>query len=143
MSPRRLRLRGLSEDLGFSPEARRENIRRAAALALALAEAGLVAIVALISPYAADRDEAARRFRARGILFVEVYVNAPREVCEQRDPKGLYREARAGRLAGLTGLDSPYEPPPHPALELRTGDQDEQACVQRLKEIALRIALTG
>ena len=69
--------------------------------------------------------------------------NAPREVCEQRDPKGLYREARAGRLAGLTGLDSPYEPPPHPALELRTGDQDEQACVQRLKEIALRITLTG
>ncbi|MCE2861652.1 MAG: adenylyl-sulfate kinase [Opitutaceae bacterium] len=135
--------RGLSERLGFSPEDRRENIRRAAALALALAEAGLVAIVALISPYAADRDEAARRFRARGIPFDEVYVNAPREVCEQRDPKGLYREARAGRLEGLTGLDSPYEPPPHPALELRTGDEDEQACVQRLREIALRIALSG
>jgi len=102
--------------LGFSPEDREENIRRIGAVAKLFCEAGLIAITAFISPYRADRD------RVRASLapgdFIEVYVNTPLEVCEQRDPKGLYKKARAGELKGFTGIDDPYEPPLSPELVL-------------------------
>ncbi|MCS7304588.1 MAG: adenylyl-sulfate kinase [Thermoguttaceae bacterium] len=102
--------------LGFSPEDREENIRRVGAVAKLFCEAGLIAITAFISPYRADRD------RVRASLapgdFIEVYVNTPLEICEQRDPKGLYKKARAGLLKGFTGIDDPYEPPLRPELVL-------------------------
>lgn len=102
--------------LGFSPEDREENIRRIGAVAKLFCEAGLIVITAFISPYRADRD----RVRASMVPgdFIEVYVNTPLEVCEQRDPKGLYKKARAGQLKGFTGIDDPYEPPLRPEIVL-------------------------
>ena len=111
-------LRGtLNTDLGFSAEDRAESVRRAAAVAGILAESGQITIVSLISPFAADRNAA--RALARHPFF-EVYVNAPLATCEERDPKGLYRRARSGELRSFTGIDSPYEPPAAPDLEIRT-----------------------
>ena len=107
---------GLNRDLGFAPGDRTENVRRAAEVACLLAESGVVAIVALVSPYRADRDNARALHDAAGLPFHEVYVATPPEICEQRDPKGLYRRARAGQLSDLTGVDAPYEPPTAPDL---------------------------
>jgi bifunctional enzyme CysN/CysC len=107
----------LNTDLGFSDDDRRESVRRAAAVAAILAESGQIAIVSLISPFVSDRDAA--RAAARHPFF-EVYVNAPLATCEERDPKGLYRKARNGELRSFTGIDSPYEAPASPDLELRT-----------------------
>jgi len=102
--------------LGFSAQDREENIRRIGAVAKLFADAGVIAITAFISPYRADRD------RVRASLppgdFVEVFVDAPIEVCEARDPKGLYKKARAGELKGFTGIDDPYEPPLNPEIRL-------------------------
>lgn len=123
---------GLSQGLGFSPEDRRENIRRATELALHLGEAGLVAIVALISPLGADRDRAARRIRARGVTFAEVYINSPLDTCEHRDVKGLYLKARRGEIPGFTGIDAPYEPPATPGLELHTDRESVGESVAKL-----------
>lgn len=114
---------GLSRDLGFSTQDRQENIRRTAEAAILLARSGVVAIVALISPFEVERKAAAERARAQGLRFAEIYINAPLAVCEQRDPKALYRRARAGEIRNLTGIDSPYEAPRTPDLELRT-DRD-------------------
>jgi len=102
---------GLNGDLGFDEVARRENVRRTAHVARLLAESGTIALVSLVSPYAADRAAAATLHRADDLAFMEIFVDAPLEVCEQRDPKGLYARARAGELAGLTGVGAPYEPP--------------------------------
>ncbi len=102
--------------LGFSPEDREENIRRIGAVAKLFCEAGLIAITAFISPYRADRDRV-RASMAPGD-FIEVYVNTPLEICEQRDPKGLYKKARSGQLKGFTGIDDPYEPPLRPEIVL-------------------------
>ena len=105
--------------LGFSPQDRQENIRRIAAVAGLFADAGVIALVAFVSPYREDRDAARRTIEARAPgSFLEVFVDAPLEVCESRDPKGLYRKARAGELPGFTGIDAPYEPPTHPELRL-------------------------
>jgi adenylyl-sulfate kinase len=103
--------RGLNSDLGFAPTDRVENIRRAAEVARLLAEAGTIVIVALISPYRADRAHARRIALEGGCDFIEVHVDAPLEVCEQRDPKSLYRKARAGLIKEFTGIDAPYETP--------------------------------
>lgn len=132
---------GLSKDLGFSLEARRENVRRAAELAVILADAGLVVIVALISPLRADRDAAAERVRGAAVPFAEVYVNAPLDVCEKRDPKGLYRKARAGVLKDFTGIDSRYEAPPQPDLEVCTDRETADQSVEKLVALALRLAV--
>jgi len=102
--------------LGFSAQDREENIRRIGAVAKLFCEAGIIAITAFISPYRADRDRV-RASLANGD-FVEVFVHAPLEVCESRDPKGLYQKARAGELKGFTGIDDPYEPPLRPELIL-------------------------
>ncbi len=109
---------GLSGDLGFDAGSRAENSRRAGEAARMLADAGIVAIVALVSPYAEHRERVRRRHEEDGLPFVEIYVDTPLEVCEQRDPKGLYRRARAGTLRNMTGVDDPYEPPPQPELVL-------------------------
>jgi bifunctional enzyme CysN/CysC len=109
---------GLNADLGFSPGDRKENIRRIGHVASLFADAGIICITALISPYREDR-EMVRRIAPEG-RFIEVYVNAPLEVCEQRDPKGLYAKARAGEIANFTGVSAPYETPDKPEVELHT-----------------------
>jgi adenylyl-sulfate kinase len=109
---------GLNGDLGFSAADRSENVRRAGHVALLLADAGLVALVSLISPYAEDRERVRATHLEAGLPFLEAYVNTPLEECERRDPKGLYARARAGALRGFTGVDDPYEPPRSPELEL-------------------------
>ena len=105
--------------LGFSAMDREENIRRIGAVTKLFADSGTVALTAFISPYKADRNNV-RKMHAAGD-FIEVYVNAPLEVCEARDPKGLYKKARAGELKGFTGIDDPYEAPDAPELELDAG----------------------
>jgi adenylyl-sulfate kinase len=109
---------GLNGDLGFSAEDRAENVRRTAHAAALLAEAGVVALVALVSPYAADRATARAVHEAAGVPFVEVYVATPLAECERRDPKGLYARARAGDLPGLTGVGDVYEAPEAPELAI-------------------------
>lgn len=108
--------------LGFSPEDREENIRRIAAVTELFCSAGLVTLTAFVSPYRRDRDLARRHVESQGAPgdFVEVFVDAPLEVCEARDPKGLYKKARAGELQGMTGIDDPYEPPENPELVLHS-----------------------
>jgi bifunctional enzyme CysN/CysC len=108
--------RNLSKDLGFSKEDRDENVRRVGFVAEMLTRNGVIALVSLISPYRQAREEVRRRIGN----FLEVYVHAPLEVCEQRDVKGLYRRARAGEIPGMTGVNDPYEPPLNPDLECRT-----------------------
>jgi len=105
--------------LGFSAEDREENIRRIGCVAKLFCDAGIVAITAFISPYRADRDRA-RAMVAEGD-FIEIFVDAPLEVCEARDPKGLYEKARAGELKGFTGIDDPYEPPERPEIVIQAG----------------------
>jgi adenylyl-sulfate kinase len=110
--------RGLCKDLGFSAEDRRENIRRVGEVAALFADAGCIAIAAFISPIREDR-EIVRRIVARG-RFVEVFVNAPLSICEQRDVKGLYAKARANEIKNFTGISAPYEAPTAAEIELHT-----------------------
>jgi bifunctional enzyme CysN/CysC len=118
---------GLNGDLGFSAADRAENVRRVGHVASLLADAGVVALVPLVSPYRGDRDRVRALHLAAGLPFVEVFVDTPLELCEQRDPKGLYAKARAGELTGLTGIDDPYEPPAAPELVLRPEQGDPEA----------------
>ena len=111
---------GLNGDLGFSAEDRSENVRRVAEVARLFADAGVVVLVPVISPYRAGREHARRLHEAAGLTFLEVFVDAPIEVCEARDPKGLYAKARAGELTGFTGIDDPYEAPTAPELVIST-----------------------
>jgi bifunctional enzyme CysN/CysC len=115
---------GLNADLGFSAADRTENIRRIGEVARLFADAGVVALVPVISPYRSDRDRARAIHEAVGLRFVEVFVDTPLAVCEQRDPKGLYAKARAGQITGFTGIDDPYEAPEHPDLRLTPADGD-------------------
>src|SRR5690348_8194306 len=121
---------GLNKNLGFSPEDRTENIRRIGEVAKLFTDAGLVAITAFISPYRADRDQ------VRALVppddFVEVLVDCPLEVCEQRDVKGLYEKARAGKIPEFTGISAPYEAPLEPELTLRTHELTVTDSVARL-----------
>ena len=113
---------GLNGDLGFSAAHRAENVRRTAEVSALLADAGVVVLVALVSPYRADRDRARAVHEARGLPFLEIHVATPLEECERRDPKGLYARARAGEISGLTGVDDPYEPPENPEVVVGVGD---------------------
>jgi bifunctional enzyme CysN/CysC len=115
---------GLNANLSFSPADRAENVRRVAEVAKLMADAGMVAIVSLVSPYRADRDRARASHVEAGLPFVEVFVDTPLEVCEARDPKGMYAKARAGEITGFTGIDAPYEAPLSPELLLRPVDGD-------------------
>ncbi len=120
---------GLNADLAFTAEDRDENVRRVAEVARLMADAGLVALVPLVSPYRAARDRARAVHEAAAVPFHEVFVDTPVELCEQRDPKGLYARARAGEITGFTGVDDPYEAPAAPELRLvpADGDADEMA----------------
>jgi bifunctional enzyme CysN/CysC len=109
---------GICGDLGFSGADRETNVRRVGELAQLFADAGLIAIVALISPFAAARGAVRQRHAQAGLSFYEVFVDTPLEVCAARDSKGLYARARAGELHGFTGVDDPYEPPARPDLRL-------------------------
>jgi adenylylsulfate kinase len=127
---------GLCRDLGMGVDCRRENIRRMAEVARLMVDAGLIVIVAAISPFRAER-EAARRLFAEG-EFVEVYVSTPFAVCAQRDPKGLYLAAREGRIKDFTGVDSPYEVPLHAECEIDTQRLDMADACQRLSALLLK-----
>jgi bifunctional enzyme CysN/CysC len=113
---------GLNCDLGFDPASRSENVRRAAQVARLFADAGMVALVSLISPYAADRRLARLVHEDVGIPFIEVFVDTALEECERRDPKGLYARARARELRNFTGVDAPYERPQTPDVVIRTAE---------------------
>jgi len=113
---------GLNGDLGFSDQDRTENVRRVAEVARLMGDAGLVALVPVISPFRAGRQQARELHQAAGVPFFEVFVDTPLEVCEQRDPKGLYAKVRAGELTGFTGIDAPYEAPENPDLVLTPAD---------------------
>jgi adenylylsulfate kinase len=120
---------GLNKNLGFSPADRTENIRRIGEVAKLFTEAGMVVVTAFISPYRADRDQ------VRALMpehFVEVHVDCPIAVCEQRDVKGLYQKARAGQIPEFTGVSAPYEEPLTPELTLRTGEQTIEESVRQV-----------
>ena len=119
--------RGLNSDLGFSPEDRAENIRRVGEVAALFSRAGVVVILAVISPYRSDR---ARARAAAGDDFHEIYVKAPLEVCERRDPKGLYVRARRGEIKDFTGISAPYETPEAPDLVVDTAANDVPSCIE-------------
>lgn len=120
---------GLNRDLGFTAADRIENIRRVTELAALFVDAGAIVLTAFISPFRADRDAARTRL---GASFVEVFVDPGLAVCEARDPKGLYRKARAGDLPDFTGIGSPYEPPDAPELRLDTGVEAVEVAVARV-----------
>jgi adenylylsulfate kinase len=123
---------GLNKDLGFSASDRTENIRRIGEVARLFADAGCICVAAFISPYAADRQAARALHQASGLPFIEVYIRCPLSVAEDRDPKGLYKKARAGLIHGFTGIDDPYEEPEHPEVTLDTDQLSVADCVNRL-----------
>jgi len=122
--------RGLNCDLGFSEMDRVENIRRVAEVARLMADAGLVVLVSLISPFRADRDLA--RMRMGQGMFIEVFVDAPLSVAESRDPKGLYQKARRGEIGNFTGVDSPYEAPEQPEIHVETADVSAESAADQV-----------
>jgi bifunctional enzyme CysN/CysC len=133
---------GLNSNLGFAPEDRSENIRRVSEVAKLMADAGTVVITSFISPYRLDRRLAREIALQAGAEFVEIFVNAPLAVCEERDPKGLYEKARAGKLKGFTGIDAPYEAPDDPEIVVQTDQQSPRESVDRiLEELLPRLRL--
>ncbi|BBW99083.1 hypothetical protein MMOR_00200 [Mycolicibacterium moriokaense] len=129
---------GLSDDLGFSPGDRAENIRRVGHLTRLFADAGVVALASLVSPLKSDREIARALNDAAKLPFIEVYVATPVEECAKRDPKGLYARARAGELKGLTGFDAPYEAPESPDLVLDTTGADIDGLVKQVVDLLNR-----
>jgi len=123
---------GLNKDLGFTEEDRRENIRRIGEVAKLFVDAGIVVLTAFISPYRRDRDFV-RNLVAEGD-FIEVYVKCPLGVCEKRDPKGLYKKARAGIIKNFTGIDDPYEEPESPEVVVETDKMSVNECVEKIIE---------
>lgn len=119
---------GLSKDLGFTEDDRRENIRRIGEVSKLMMDAGLVVLTAFISPYRADRDIV--RSLLKQDEFIEVFVDCPLDVCEKRDPKGLYKKARSGEIRNFTGIDSIYEAPVNPDLHIKTGEQSVEESVK-------------
>ena len=117
---------GLNKNLGFSEEDRAENIRRVSEVAKLFADAGIITITSFISPYHADRDLARKLHKDGGLPFVEIFMDTPIDVCEQRDPKGLYKKARKGEITGFTGVDDPYEPPLKPEMVVKSAENTLQ-----------------
>lgn len=124
---------GLNKDLGFSDDDRVENIRRIGEVAKLMVDAGLIVLAAFVSPFRADRG-LVRCLLAEG-EFIEIHVNTPMAVCESRDPKGLYKKARAGGIKHFTGIDSEYEPPNKPEILLNTGESSVEECVEQILEV--------
>ena len=129
--------KGLSSDLGLTPADRYEQARRAAQVAALLAGEGVVAIVALVSPYRGARLRARQIHDRLGLRFIEVWVDTPLAICQQRDPKGLYAEARAGRLQGLTGISAAYEPPESPELRVSGHDESPDELAKQIVDLLL------
>jgi adenylyl-sulfate kinase len=125
---------GLNSDLGFTEADRNENVRRAAEAAQLMVDAGLIVIVGLISPFKKERDWARSLFKDN--QFKEIYISTSLQECEQRDTKGLYRKARQGEVKDFTGIDSPYEPPENPDINIDTQDKSVSDCVQMILEKA-------
>jgi adenylyl-sulfate kinase len=127
---------GLCSDLGFSDNDREENIRRVGEVCKLFADAGLIVMSAFISPFTSDRRMVRKLFPAGE--FIEVYMDTPLATCEERDPKGLYQKARAGEISHFTGIDSPYEAPPHPEISLDTSGSSVDDCVESLISYLLK-----
>jgi adenylylsulfate kinase len=123
---------GLNKDLGFSPEDRKENLRRVGEVAKLLVDAGLLTIAAFISPYASDRDAIRGLFSKDDEEFIEVYLKCELDVCESRDPKGLYKKARAGEIPEFTGVSQPYEKPANPEIIIETDRLSIEESVESL-----------
>lgn len=121
---------GINNDLGFTPEDRKENLRRIAEVAKLFVDAGIITLAAFISPTHKDR------MGIKNIIgkekFYEIYIDTPLEICEQRDPKGLYKKARLGEIKNFTGIDAPYEPPENPDLHIKTADTPLESCVKKV-----------
>ena len=137
---------GINRNLGFSAEDRSENIRRIGEVSKLFADCGVIALSSFISPYRADRDQARSLHEAAGMAFIEIHVDCSLEVAEQRDPKGLYKKARAGEIKNFTGIDDPYEAPEKPEIHLHSDQQslDEEVRII-LRELQQRgvIGQTG
>jgi bifunctional enzyme CysN/CysC len=131
---------GLNSDLSFTASDRDENVRRVGAVALLLADAGLVAVAPLISPYEEGREAVRARHRDRGIPFLEIFVDTPIAVCEERDPKGLYKAARAGEISNFTGVDDPYEAPASPDLRVDTSVISVDEAAGQIASLVLSLA---
>jgi adenylylsulfate kinase len=127
---------GLNRDLGFSPEDRKENIRRIGEMVKLFLDAGVIAVTAFISPYRADRDWV--RSLVGDEDFIEVYCDCGIEVCEGRDTKGIYKKARAGLIPEFTGVSAPYEPPERPEIRLDTAGRAVEACVETVMDYLRR-----
>ena len=129
---------GINKNLGFSEEDRKENIRRIGEVAKLFGDAGVISLSSFISPYKADRDEVRELHEAAGLNFIEVFVDCPLSEAENRDPKGLYKKARAGEIKNFTGIDDPYEAPENPELHLRTDqltvDEEVAAVLKHLED---------
>ena len=125
---------GLNKNLGFSAEDRAENIRRIGEVAKLFADAGVIGITSFISPYRQDRDNVRALHEDAGMPFIEIHVDCPLDVAEGRDPKGLYKKARAGEIKGFTGIDDPYEAPESPELTIRTDESGVEDGVERILE---------
>lgn len=129
---------GLNKNLGFSAEDRAENIRRIGEVAKLFADAGMITITSFISPYRADRDLVRKLHEDAGLPFLEVFVDCDIAVAEQRDPKGLYKKARAGEIKGFTGIDDPYEAPSNAELHLKTHELTVAESVEKLLDLLER-----
>ncbi len=125
---------GINKNLGFSEEDRKENIRRIGEIAKLFGDAGTISLSSFISPYKSDRDEVRRLHEAASLKFVEVFVDCPLGEAERRDPKGLYKKARAGEIKNFTGIDDPYEAPVGPELHLRTDELSVEEEVSAIME---------
>ena len=131
--------RGLCRDLGFDRCERDENVRRVSEVARLFGDAGMIALVALVSPFTDERRRARELHESDGLPFIEVFVNTPLDECVRRDPKGLYRRARAGELDGITGIDAPYEQPLSPELEITPGADLDAAAHTVLATLLARL----
>lgn len=125
---------GLNKNLGFSAEDRAENIRRIGEVAKLFADAGVITITSFVSPYRADRDGVRQLHAEAKIPFIEVFIDTPVDICAERDPKGLYKKARAGEIKNFTGVSDPYESPMNPELTLKTAEMKLEDCVAKLAE---------
>lgn len=124
----------MNKDLGFSDKDREENIRRIGEVSKLFASSAALTITSFISPYKKDRDFARQLHEAQGLPFIEVYVDAPLSVVEQRDPKGLYKKARSGEIKEFTGVSAPYEAPANAELHIKTDEHDVEASVKIITE---------
>ncbi len=129
---------GLCSDLGFSKADRKENIRRIAEVSALAADGGTISLASFISPFAEDRARARAIHEKAALTFLECFVDTPLEVCERRDIKGLYKRARAGQIAGFTGIHQAYERPEAPDLVLKTAEETVEQCVQRVIDLLIK-----